>query len=230
MTQISMSSTLVRLLLLSWTVVGALPLRSTVIHPPLMPTTIAASSTAAGRDGGSSVNGRACCIFCAATAAAEETLLFSSSSSSNDGKGGDGAAQAALKFYKQYISPLLPPGCRFIPTCSEYASLAFDRYSAPQAVVLTAWRLVRCNPLHLDGYGRGVDEPTWPPPAYWAGDGRLRTFLDDELSKRRANGEDVGPIAPFGGQVDPLGLMSEEQEADDEAVLDDAEEKGPGGA
>lgn len=90
--------------------------------------------------------------------------------------------------------------------------MAFDRYSPAQATVLTAWRLIRCNPLHLDGYGRGVDEPTWPPPAYWAGDGRIRTFIDDEISRRRANGEDVDPIAPFGGQADPLGLMANDED------------------
>jgi hypothetical protein len=64
---------------------------------------------------------------------------------------------------------------------------------------------VRCNPLHLPKKGCGLDEPTWPPPAYWAGDGRVRTLLDDELSRQRAMGQLDRPTssAPF---YDPLGI------------------------
>mmetsp|Transcript_22902 Transcript_22902/g.74133 ORF Transcript_22902/g.74133 Transcript_22902/m.74133 type:complete len:191 (-) Transcript_22902:456-1028(-) len=118
------------------------------------------------------------------------------------------AALMFLRWYKQTISPLLPPGCRFIPTCSEYAAASFERYSIPQATILTAWRLLRCNPLHLPKKGCGVDEPTWPPPAYWAGDGRVRTLLDDELSRQRAMGQ-VNPPTPSPSSApsyDPLGI------------------------
>ena len=57
------------------------------------------------------------------------------------------------------ISPLLPASCRFFPTCSEYAAQAFRQYGAARGVVLTAWRLLRCNPLGPSGY----DPPCWPP-------------------------------------------------------------------
>jgi len=108
----------------------------------------------------------------------------------DDPEGLSGTAVAALRWYKREISPLFPPGCRYIPTCSEYAIQSFKEFSVPQATVLTAWRLVRCNPLHLKGLGYGVDEPCWPPPAYWAGSGRVRTVLDDEQSRRKALGLD----------------------------------------
>ena len=108
----------------------------------------------------------------------------------DDPEGLSGTAVAALRWYKREISPLFPPGCRYIPTCSEYAIQAFKQFSVPQAAVLTAWRLARCNPLHLKGMGCGVDEPCWPPPAYWAGSGRVRTILDDEQSRRKALGLD----------------------------------------
>ncbi|KAL3906320.1 MAG: hypothetical protein SGPRY_010595, partial [Prymnesium sp.] len=54
------------------------------------------------------------------------------------------------------------------------------------AALLTAWRILRCNPTG----GYGVDEPCWPPPAYWAGSKRVRTYVDDEISKARAEQEE----------------------------------------
>ena len=72
----------------------------------------------------------------------------------------------------------------------------------PQAIVLLTWRLLRCNPIHWPGTGFGIDEPTWPPPAYWAGNGQLRTFVDDERSRARAAGELDDEPLPY----DPLGI------------------------
>ena len=101
------------------------------------------------------------------------------------------AAIASLRWYKRTISPLLPPGCRFVPTCSEYAVQSFQRFSPPQAAVLTAWRLVRCNPTG----GQGVDEPVWPPPAYNGGSGVVRTALDDAESRAKAAGSAAAPAS-----------------------------------
>ena len=56
-------------------------------------------------------------------------------------------ALALLRFYKLAISPLLPPSCRFLPTCSEYAMSAFTQFGAARGFVLTAWRILRCNPF-----------------------------------------------------------------------------------
>ncbi|PYS70854.1 MAG: membrane protein insertion efficiency factor YidD [Acidobacteria bacterium] len=57
-----------------------------------------------------------------------------------------------LRFYKLAISPLLPPSCRFIPTCSEYAMGAIERYGALRGSGLALRRLLRCHPFHPGGY------------------------------------------------------------------------------
>ena len=61
-------------------------------------------------------------------------------------------ATALLSAYKRYISPALPPSCRYTPTCSEYAQEAVARYGILYGGLLAAWRLVRCNPLAKGGY------------------------------------------------------------------------------
>ena len=57
-----------------------------------------------------------------------------------------------LKGYKRHISPMLPPACRFLPTCSEYAMEAVERYGTLRGGWLAAKRLLRCNPLSKGGY------------------------------------------------------------------------------
>jgi putative membrane protein insertion efficiency factor len=58
---------------------------------------------------------------------------------------------ALLDVYKRRISPLLPPSCRFTPTCSEYARLALLKHGLLRGLALTAGRLLRCQPLHPGG-------------------------------------------------------------------------------
>lgn len=70
------------------------------------------------------------------------------------------AAVGVIKLYKVAISPLLPPSCRFLPTCSEYAMDSYRLFGAGKGTVLTAWRLLRCTPWGNSGY----DPPHWPPP------------------------------------------------------------------
>ncbi len=72
----------------------------------------------------------------------------------------------ALRGYKKFISPLLPPSCRFLPSCSEYSMQAIREFGPSKGLVLTAWRLMRCNPVHWGSGGRGYDKPTWPPVPY----------------------------------------------------------------
>ncbi len=57
-----------------------------------------------------------------------------------------------LRFYKRWISPLLPAACRFEPTCSEYMMEAVQRYGAKRGVWLGLRRLSRCHPFHQGGY------------------------------------------------------------------------------
>ena len=58
----------------------------------------------------------------------------------------------SLKFYQVAISPLLPPSCRFSPTCSEYALEAIRRYGFLNGGWLALCRLLRCHPFCTGGY------------------------------------------------------------------------------
>ena len=55
---------------------------------------------------------------------------------------------ALIRFYRREISPLRPPCCRFIPTCSEYALEAVEKYGAVKGGWLALRRIARCQPFH----------------------------------------------------------------------------------
>ena len=57
-----------------------------------------------------------------------------------------------LRAYQVLISPLLPPACRFTPTCSEYAIEAVRQHGALRGFYLATRRLLRCHPFHPGGY------------------------------------------------------------------------------
>jgi putative membrane protein insertion efficiency factor len=62
---------------------------------------------------------------------------------------------AFLDFYRRWLSPALHAlnpggGCRYVPTCSEYASIAIATHGPLRGGLLALWRLLRCNP-----FGRG---------------------------------------------------------------------------
>ena len=59
---------------------------------------------------------------------------------------------ALLHFYKRFISPLLPPMCRFEPTCSVYAAQAVERYGVMRGCWLGVQRLARCHALNPGGW------------------------------------------------------------------------------
>ena len=59
---------------------------------------------------------------------------------------------ALITFYQRWMSPLLPPRCRFEPTCSAYAREALMRYGLARGLGLAAWRLLKCHPFHPGGY------------------------------------------------------------------------------
>ncbi len=63
-----------------------------------------------------------------------------------------GAALFLLRFYKRWISPLLPPMCRFEPTCSVYTMQAVEKYGFLRGVWLGARRLLRCHPFNPGGW------------------------------------------------------------------------------
>lgn len=62
------------------------------------------------------------------------------------------AAIILINLYQRLISPLLPPACRFYPTCSEYATQAIARYGLWRGGWLAARRVSRCQPLDPGGY------------------------------------------------------------------------------
>lgn len=61
-------------------------------------------------------------------------------------------ALALLRFYKRWISPLLPSACRFHPTCSEYMRDAIQAYGLGRGVWMGLRRLSKCHPFHEGGF------------------------------------------------------------------------------
>lgn len=61
-------------------------------------------------------------------------------------------AQLALRGYKRWISPMLPAACRYVPTCSEYAEEAIERFGLLRGGAMATWRLLRCNPFGGSGW------------------------------------------------------------------------------
>lgn len=58
-----------------------------------------------------------------------------------------------IQLYRKYISPLKKyPTCRYIPTCSEYAVQAVEKYGAMKGIVMAIKRILRCNPFSEGGY------------------------------------------------------------------------------
>jgi len=57
-----------------------------------------------------------------------------------------------IRLYQLVISPVLPPSCRFYPSCSTYAIQAITRYGLWRGLGLAGWRLLRCHPFHAGGW------------------------------------------------------------------------------
>ncbi|GMQ82099.1 MAG: membrane protein insertion efficiency factor YidD [Rhodothermia bacterium] len=62
-----------------------------------------------------------------------------------------------IKIYQAVFSPHFPSSCRFTPTCSEFATEAFNRYGAIKGLILSIHRISRCHPWG----GHGYDPPRW---------------------------------------------------------------------
>lgn len=57
-----------------------------------------------------------------------------------------------IRCYQVYISPLKPPCCRFVPTCSQYALEAIQKYGPVKGSWLAVKRISKCHPFHKGGY------------------------------------------------------------------------------
>ncbi len=67
---------------------------------------------------------------------------------------------ALIRFYRREISPRKRrPCCRYIPTCSEYAVTAIERYGPWKGGRMALWRVLRCNPFSKGGYDPVPEDP-----------------------------------------------------------------------
>lgn len=57
-----------------------------------------------------------------------------------------------INFYRRWISPSLPPACRYHPSCSAYGKEALTLHGLVLGLPLTVWRVLRCNPFSRGGY------------------------------------------------------------------------------
>ena len=62
------------------------------------------------------------------------------------------ALRVAIRSYQLLLSPVLPPSCRFLPSCSDYALEAVERHGPARGLGLAAWRLLRCHPWGGSGW------------------------------------------------------------------------------
>jgi hypothetical protein len=57
-----------------------------------------------------------------------------------------------IRGYQRGLSPLLPPSCRFVPSCSDYGYQAIEKYGIIRGGAMAVWRILRCNPFNKGGY------------------------------------------------------------------------------
>jgi putative membrane protein insertion efficiency factor len=72
-------------------------------------------------------------------------------------RAGAAALIAPIRFYRRFISPLLPPACRYEPTCSRYAIQAIEIHGPIKGFWLALKRILRCHPIHWLGGSEGFD-------------------------------------------------------------------------
>lgn len=71
---------------------------------------------------------------------------------------------ALIDFYRREISPLTPPTCKYVPTCSAYAREAVETHGALKGAALAAWRVLRCNPFSRGGFDPVPPKKGYAPP------------------------------------------------------------------
>ena len=70
-----------------------------------------------------------------------------------------------IRIYQRTISPLLGPVCRYYPSCSHYGYEAMSVHGALKGTILTAWRILRCNPWSAGGIDDVPPRGKWRSPA-----------------------------------------------------------------
>jgi len=69
-----------------------------------------------------------------------------------------------IRIYQRTISPLLGPVCRYYPSCSHYGYEAMSVHGALKGTILTAWRILRCNPWSAGGIDDVPARGKWRSP------------------------------------------------------------------
>lgn len=62
------------------------------------------------------------------------------------------AVLAAIRAYQRFVSPLLPPSCRFTPSCSQFALMAVEKHGLLKGMFMGTMRVLRCNPFSKGGF------------------------------------------------------------------------------
>jgi putative membrane protein insertion efficiency factor len=68
-----------------------------------------------------------------------------------------------IRAYQRLVSPLLPPRCKYEPSCSRYAAQAVREYGILRGLILAGWRLLRCNPWSHGGYDPVHEQRVFSP-------------------------------------------------------------------
>lgn len=78
-----------------------------------------------------------------------------------------------IRAYQLAVSPLLPPSCRFHPSCSAYGYESISVHGSAKGLVLTIWRLLRCNPWNRGGLDPVPMPGRWEPTIHPDGTARI---------------------------------------------------------
>lgn len=109
---------------------------------------------------------------------------------------------ALIRFYQRHISPRKAcPTCRFTPSCSSYALQAFETRGFFAGLVLTLWRILRCNPFCPYGYDPVPQKGFRTMPMRWSKYDRTAQPMPSETEEPSPPEEaDAAPSAPPDGE------------------------------
>ncbi len=71
---------------------------------------------------------------------------------------------APIRFYRRFLSPIIPQRCKYAPSCSAYALQAIEEFGILRGLVLAGWRLLRCNPWSHGGHDPVEAQRLFPHP------------------------------------------------------------------
>lgn len=102
-----------------------------------------------------------------------------------------------IRGYQRFISSYTPPRCKYYPTCSSYAITSFERHGLIKGMLLTGWRLLRCNPYSLGGIDYVPLLGKWRAAPY-------RKMTDEELKTHWAKLDQADSVKNIKGEIHGL--------------------------